>query len=65
MIRPYVDDEACIACGKCQEVCPADPNVYNVDDVTSHVINPEACINCGACEEECPTAAIILKDDGE
>ncbi|HEY3416328.1 MAG TPA: 4Fe-4S binding protein [Armatimonadota bacterium] len=61
MIRPYVDEEACIACGKCEEVCPADPNVYKVD-TTSHVINPEACINCGACEEDCPTGAITLKE---
>ncbi|MHB9132728.1 MAG: indolepyruvate ferredoxin oxidoreductase subunit alpha [Armatimonadota bacterium] len=59
-MRPYVDEELCIACGKCEDVCPATPNVYKVDD-TSRVINPEACIGCNACVEECPVGAIELK----
>ncbi len=60
-MRPYVDEEKCIACGTCHDVCPADPNVFEVTDV-SHVVNPDACIGCGSCEESCPTSAITLKD---
>lgn len=60
MARPYVDEEKCITCGTCYEVCPADPNVFEILD-KSKVINPEACIECMACENSCPTNAIEVK----
>ena len=59
-MRPYVDEDTCIACGTCHEVCPADPNVFEIRD-KSKVVNPEACIECGACEENCPVEAITLE----
>ncbi len=62
MERPYVDEDLCIACGTCADVCPADPVVFEVDDV-SKVVHPEACIACGACVEACPVEAIELRDD--
>lgn len=60
-IRPYVDEDICIACGACETVCPANPNVYVIED-KSKVIHPEACINCGACVDACPVECIELKD---
>ena len=60
-MRPYVDEEACIGCGTCEEVCPATPDVFEIK-LKSHVIHPEACIECGACVDNCPTSAIELKD---
>ncbi len=60
-MRPYVNEELCIACGACAAVCPADPVVFVIED-KSKVVHPEACIGCGACEENCPTSAIELKD---
>ncbi len=59
-MRPYVDEELCITCGLCAEVCPADPNVFVIED-KSKVVHPEACIECRACETECPTDAIVVK----
>jgi NAD-dependent dihydropyrimidine dehydrogenase PreA subunit len=60
-VRPYVDEAKCIASGKCQEVCPADPVVFKVED-KSKVIHPEACIECGVCVDNCPVNAIRLAD---
>ena len=59
-MRPYVDEGKCIACGTCQSVCPADPNVYEIEDVAK-VVHPEACIECRACESSCPVQCIEVK----
>ena len=59
-MRPYVDEDECIACGACEDVCPADPNVFEVNDV-AEVVEPDACIECELCVEECPVECIELK----
>lgn len=61
-MKLIVDLEKCTGCEKCYEVCPADPNVFEIKDKKSHVVNPDACIECGACESECPESAIKLVD---
>ena len=60
-MRTYVDESTCIACGQCQEVCPAEPNCYEILDVAT-VIHPESCTACNACVETCPVSCIELKD---
>ena len=60
-MHPVVNSETCIACGTCFEVCPADPKVFEVTDI-SRVVHPEACIECRACEDNCPTSSIKLID---
>ena len=57
---PKVDMNKCTGAGDCHEVCPADPNVFEIRDGKAHVINPDACIECGACEASCPASAISL-----
>lgn len=49
--RLRVDEEACVHCGKCTQVCP-----MQVDPVRKP--NSLECIRCGACKEVCPTGAI-------
>jgi NAD-dependent dihydropyrimidine dehydrogenase PreA subunit len=61
-MRPFVDEDTCIGCGLCEDVCPADPNVFDVGG-KSEVVHPEACIDCKACEESCPVNAIVLKEE--
>lgn len=61
-MRPYVDEECCIACGACEAVCPVKPNVFEIQDV-SKVVHPEACGGAGECVEACPLQCIELKDD--
>ncbi len=60
-MRPYVNEDTCIACGTCKSVCPTDPNVFEVNDV-SKVVHPEACTDCGECEERCPLDAIEMRN---
>ncbi|WP_163468059.1 ATP-binding protein [Fusobacterium sp. IOR10] len=50
-----IDEEGCIGCGACSEVCPVDAiaateeGKYRISDT---------CINCGACVEVCPVGVI-------
>ncbi len=59
-----VDQDACISCGACEEICPA---VFHLSEVTgkSEVIDAEACEYTGCCEaaaENCPVSAITVKE---
>lgn len=63
MGHPKVDEEKCVGEGDCEDVCPAEPVVFDVYDDKSHVVNPESCIECGLCVESCPTEAIALTED--
>ncbi len=50
-----IDENECISCGACAEVCPEDAIS---EGENSYVIDPAACIDCGLCEDECPVDAI-------
>ena len=50
----FADDEKCIACGNCADVCPED--AVAIKDTAE--IDVEACIGCGECVTVCPTDAI-------
>jgi len=59
-----VDQDACIGCGACEEICPA---VFHLSEVTgkSEVMDAEACEYAGCCEaaeENCPVGAITLEE---
>lgn len=59
-----VDQEKCIGCGRCAEICPA---VFFLDEETgkSQVIDPDACEYAGCCEaaeENCPVEAITIEE---
>ena len=51
-----VDDDACIACGACQERCHMD--AITVGDVAR--VDLDRCIGCGACVPACEVAALRL-----
>ncbi len=59
-----VDEEKCIGCGACEEICPP---VFHVDEAIgiSQVIDPDACDFSGCChaaEENCPVEAISVEE---
>jgi ferredoxin len=62
-MNPVVDEELCIGCGNCVEICPA---VFQLKDEKSVVIDPEACEFTECCEaaaENCPVEAITIEED--
>lgn len=62
MAHPIVDEELCIGEGDCEDVCPAEPRVFEVQE-KSKVVHPEACIECELCIDNCPVEAITMTDD--
>jgi ferredoxin len=63
-MRVIVDEDICIGCGRCEEICPA---VFHVSEISgkSQVIDEEACEYTGCCEaaeENCPVDAITVEE---
>ncbi|TXT60361.1 MAG: 4Fe-4S ferredoxin [Promethearchaeota archaeon] len=66
-ITSYVNEEKCVGCGRCAEVCPYNAiemieatkkmGIYTVSESKAHVIGA-VCKGCGACAAECPVGAI-------
>ncbi len=57
-----IDQDLCIACGVCYEMCP---EVFGSDDDDmAIVIDEDACEDASCCEEaaeNCPVDAIIIE----
>ncbi len=55
--RPVVDQELCIGCGHCTELCP---EVFQLEDEKSQVVGPDKCgtCNCQEAIDTCPVQAI-------
>lgn len=51
-----VDEDTCIGCGACVDVCPVD--AISMNDKAK--IDADTCTECGACVDECPVEAISL-----
>jgi heterodisulfide reductase subunit A len=63
----HVDEERCIACSLCTEVCPADPKAIYPPSAEatpfSYILNEGLCLRfkgqrCDLCQKTCPTEAI-------
>ena len=52
------DNEKCVGCGKCLDVCPQE--VFNIVDDKANIKDKDACIECGACAINCPTKALSV-----
>lgn len=50
-----INPEACVSCGSCQGVCPAEA-ISQGDNC--FVIDEAKCLSCGACASQCPCNAI-------
>lgn len=65
-----VDEERCIACGLCTEVCPTDPRAIHPASAEAtpflYVLDEGLCLHfkgqrCDLCQRTCPTKAIEFK----
>jgi len=52
-----VDEETCIGCGDCVDLCSLEAMELSGDTVS---INEEYCVGCGACVSICPTESLSL-----
>ena len=62
-ITASVNEELCIRCGRCEEVCEF--NAITVEEVESGKmttrVNEILCKGCGVCSVACPTGAITMR----
>ena len=73
--RSVIDQDKCIKCGKCKDVCPYDAichkerpcqaacgiNAIKSDSKGRAVIDNDICVSCGQCMVSCPFGAIADK----
>ena len=52
---PWVNEEMCVGCGVCVDVCPV--GAITVEQDVAH-INDAECIRCGRCHDACPEEAV-------
>ena len=57
---PIIDDNKCIKCGICADICPVDVYSDTEENQLPKVSYGEECYFCGACVLECPGDAILL-----
>ena len=65
----YLDDNLCIHCGLCYNICPEDAilaipidsNIKDTTNNTKYVVDDEKCTYCGACRNVCPSKAFIFE----
>ena len=63
MYEIIVDNEKCIGCGECVDICPME--VYELQDEKSVPVNAEECEGCESCIEVCEQEAITVREYGE
>ena len=58
---PYIVDELCLACGKCQarDVCRTKA-ILQIDRGEPPFIDSSRCYGCRACIPVCPAGAIVV-----
>ena len=54
-----VDQSACVACGRCLQICPKGVFEWNGSNRAA-ATSPDACIRCGRCLQVCPVSAITV-----
>ena len=55
--RPVIDQELCVKCGICRDVCPDDAVKVNDEH---YEIDYDYCKGCGICAHECTADAIEM-----
>jgi NADH dehydrogenase (ubiquinone) Fe-S protein 8 len=66
------NEERCVGCGLCGEICPSSAITLVTSEgedhekvVDSYVVDIGLCIYCGYCQEVCPVDAVFMGQDFE
>ena len=67
------DEDACVKCAECVDVCPhsgegslvADHVITQVEGEVPTIANPENCIGCLSCKDTCRSEAILVEGVSE
>lgn len=54
-----LDNQKCIGCGMCLEVCPH--QVFKLESGKARIQNKDSCMECGACARNCPIEAVSVR----
>ncbi len=57
-----VEEELCIGCAKCSQVCPTDAIIGAPKQM--HSVLLDFCTGCGLCVDQCPTQTLHLHNMG-
>ena len=60
MFEPLIDEEKCIGCGECVDICPSE--VLELVDEKAVAVNAEDCVGCESCIEVCEQEAITVEE---
>lgn len=55
-----VDEEKCVGCGECIDICPEE--VFELKDEKSVPVNEDECVGCESCIEVCEEEAITVEE---
>jgi NAD-dependent dihydropyrimidine dehydrogenase PreA subunit len=58
--KPEVDEDKCVGCGECVDICPV--GVLELQDEKAVPVNAEECIGCESCVEVCEQGAITVTE---
>lgn len=60
MVVKYINEQLCIGCGLCRDVCTED--VFRFDELKRKPVvkHPKDCVACLFCECFCPVGAIEI-----
>ncbi|MBT3310912.1 MAG: 4Fe-4S binding protein [Desulfobacterales bacterium] len=56
--KPVTNQELCVNCGTCIDICPTEALSFNSDDILE--INSPKCLGCGLCVSNCEVDALTL-----
>ncbi len=59
VVSLVLDEEKCIGCGRCLEVCPH--GVFALEAGKAQIADLDGCMECGACAKNCSPEAISVQ----
>lgn len=59
VVSLQLDQDACVGCGLCPDVCPH--GVFALNNGKVRIVDRDSCMECGACAGNCPVSALTVE----